>query len=48
MISNHDQETKYEKRTGVQAEKDPKLLNHALSEFFERLAFLLLFGQCKK
>ena len=48
MVSNQSQETKHEKRTSEKAYKEAKLLIYTLSEFFERLDFLVTFLAMKK
>ena len=48
MVSNQSQETKHEKRASEKAYKEAKLLIYTLSEFFERLDFLVTFLAMKK
>ena len=47
MMSKQRQETKYEKRTSEPAEKETRLLNYSISEFFERRAFWFFFAEKK-
>jgi len=48
MVSNQSQETKHEKRTSDNVYYDAKILIYTLSEFFERLDFLVTFLAMKK
>jgi hypothetical protein len=41
-------ETGHEMHLGEQAKQEAKPMLYRISEFLARLAFLLLFGQCKK